>query len=861
MAGTPVVLGRGEPDPNIPREHAEEPARELERIGGDMRLAFFPGLGHSINTDELRAVQHLLDSLLELLATSSGGERVAACVGRGRTLDRGEVWYKGGHTAMARSRTIPLLATVALLALLMPVVRGQAPPEDKVKDLELKLAAAPPAEQAEILNELAWLVVRRDGPRGQELASRALALAEQRGDRRGVALAHKNLGIALMVQEKSADGLTQMQLSHGLFSKLGDRVEEAKTLGDCGMLLGQVGKLWPSIEAIQQALAIYRELDDAKGIAAATNNLGVAFYNVGDYQQALGYNLESLSIEERLGRKLGIANNLNSVGNVLSRLDEQLRAREYYQRALAVFEELGERPGATKVLNNLGNTYEKLGEDDAALDYFARSLATAEQLHSLDLEANPRNNMGIVYKKRKQYDKALEQYFRVAEIRTTLGASSEVASTYHNIAEVYLLRGQHAEAMRYLEKARAIGIETRSNEVLDSVYRLLSDVYHDLGDDRKAYQYRVLYGDTREAMLGEQRSRTMAELQEKYEAEKRSREIALLGKDNELLRKDGEIRRLALSRTRLVAGLAAAVTALLVGLVLLAFRRYLYLVAFWKKRTFIGHYRIEGEITSGGMGVVYRATSLTNPGTTVALKVIRDELAADERQRQRFINEGRIVDALDHPNIVRVLDRGEHNDRLYIAMEYLEGRSLATVLQDYAGRGQLVPLPACTAILAQLVDAVTTIHSKGIVHRDISPANVIVLEPAATPAVKLLDFGIAKLDTATTLTEAGEILGTVNYMAPERIQLRELTPASDVFSLGVLAYELLTLHKPFLADEPVEVLKQVLTREPVDPTLYRPEIPPAFATLVMAMLRKDPMQRPGDEELRHRMGRIAGETA
>jgi eukaryotic-like serine/threonine-protein kinase len=156
---------------------------------------------------------------------------------------------------------------------------------------------------------------------------------------------------------------------------------------------------------------------------------------------------------------------------------------------------------------------------------------------------------------------------------------------------------------------------------------------------------------------------------------------------------------------------------------------------------------------------------------------------------------------------------------------------------------------------------VTTIHSKGIVHRDITPANVIVLEPAATPAVKLLDFGIAKLDTATTLTEAGEILGTVNYMAPERIQLRELTPASDVFSLGVLVYELLTLHKPFLADEPVEVLKQILTREPVDPTLYRPETPPALASLVMAMLRKDPMQRPGDEELRHRVGRIAGETA
>ena len=246
------------------------------------------------------------------------------------------------------------------------------------------------------------------------------------------------------------------------------------------------------------------------------------------------------------------------------------------------------------------------------------------------------------------------------------------------------------------------------------------------------------------------------------------------------------------------------------------------------------------------MGVVYRATSLTHPGTTVALKVIRDELAADEEQRQRFINEGRIIDALDHPNIVKVLDRGEHNQRLYIAMEYLAGRSLARILQDHASRGQLVPLPVCTAVLAQLVDAVGTIHSKGIVHRDITPANVIVLE-GVVPTVKLLDFGIAKLDTATTLTAAGEILGTISYMAPERLQLRELTPASDVFSLGVLTYELVTLHKPFVADEPVAVLKQGTHPRAGRSGARRPETPPPLVSLITAMLRKDPAARPSDE--------------
>ena len=753
----------------------------------------------------------------------------------------------------------PLLA-VALLALVAHSAPSQAPSADTIQERERQLAAAAPAEQAAILNQLAWAVVRRDGPRGQAYAERALALAEQHGDARGVATARKNRGLARMVQEDYAGGLQEMQAAHELFVSLGDRLEEGKTLGYSGLMLGHLGKLWEAIEAIQGALAIYRELDDAMGIAAATNNLGVAYFNVGDYQEALRYNLESLTHEEALGRTIGIANNLNSIGNIYCRLDEQLKAREYFQRALPLFEALDEKAAVAKVLNNIGNTFEQRDEDGPALDYFERSLSIALALGRRELETNPRNNMGIVFKKRKQYERALEQYLRVAEIRTAQGARADIAGTYHNLAEVYLLQGRHAEALRYLEMARAIGVETRSNEILDGVYRLLSDVHHDLGDDRKAYEYRVLYGETREKMLGEQRSRIMAELAGKYEADKRAREIALLGKDNELLRRDAEIHRLKLGRTRLLAWLAAAVAALVIGAALVTFRSYLYLLAFWKKRTFIGHYRIEEEITSGGMGVVYRATSLTHPGTTVALKVIRDELAADEEQRQRFINEGRIIDALDHPNIVKVLDRGEHNQRLYIAMEYLAGRSLARILQDHASRGQLVPLPVCTAVLAQLVDAVGTIHSKGIVHRDITPANVIVLE-GVVPTVKLLDFGIAKLDTATTLTAAGEILGTISYMAPERLQLRELTPASDVFSLGVLTYELVTLHKPFVADEPVAVLKQVLTREPVDPALVRPETPPPLVSLITAMLRKDPAARPSDEELRHHVARLAAEAA
>jgi serine/threonine-protein kinase len=738
---------------------------------------------------------------------------------------------------------------------------GEPTFEEKRTALEKHVAEAPAEAQVRALNELAALLVRRNPADALVHARRALELAPPRGDVTGEAIASKWAGLALMVLEKDAEGLTHMRRAQELFTGLGDRAEAARTLGYCAMMLDHLGKVWEAVAACEKALAIFRELDDAKGMAAATNNLGVMHEKVGDHQQALQYNLEALRIEESLGRKIGIANNLNSIGNIYARLDEQLKARDYYERALAIYRELDEPDGIGKCLNNIGNTYEKLDEDDRAMEYFAQAVAIARQIGKRSNEADPLNNMGIVYKKRGQYEKARAQYFEEVKIRTELQQAAALGSDYHNIAETYFLEKRYDEALAYLDRALAVGREVGSNEILSIAYRLLAQVYAGRGDYRKAFEHQILYADTRAAMLDEQRNEKIAELQEKYQADARQQEIVSLSKDKELLTKDGEIRRLALARTRLIAALLIAVCVAVALAAALLFRRYLYLLAFWRKRAFIGPYRLEQEITRGGMGVVYRASNVLGPGTTVALKVIREELSGDDKQRERFINEGKIIDALDHPNIVKVLDRGEHNRRLYIAMEYLEGPTLAELLSDAAGRGEQLPLSRCLSIMGQLAEAVATIHSHGIVHRDITPANVLVVDGNDPERVKLLDFGIAKLDTMRTITEAGEILGTVNYIAPERLRLGEPTAASDTFSLGVLFYELLTLQKPFLADEPAQVLKQVLSREPVEPQLYRPEIAPTLAALVLAMLSKEPTRRPGDEEIRHRVGVLAGEAA
>ncbi|MEW6335785.1 MAG: tetratricopeptide repeat protein [Acidobacteriota bacterium] len=733
--------------------------------------------------------------------------------------------------------------------------------EERIAALEKTLEVAAGAERVAPLNELAAVLCRRQPARAVDLAREALALAERHADVRGAASAEKNLGLALMVLEQDEEGLAHMNSARRGFASLGERSEEARCLGYAGMMLSHVGKTWDAIASVQEALAIFRELNDDKGVAAATNNLGVMHERLGEYEEALRFNLESLRIEERLGRKIGIANNLNSVGNIHSELGEHLKARDYYRRALALFRELDEQPGVGRCLNNLGNTYEKQGDDAEALRYFGEALEIAGRIGNRGDEANARNNMGIVLKKQGKYRAAREQYAAVAEIRTALGQKQELATCLHNIAETYLLERRFAEARAAVERSVAIGREIRSNTVLDGAYLLLSQVHAERGDHRAAYEAHVLYADTRAAMLDEQRNLKIAELQERYQAEARQRQIESLSKDKELLTKDAEIRRLQLGRTRLAAALTGALALLVIGAAALLFRRYLYLLAFWKKRTFIGQYRIEREITRGGMGVIYKASNLLAPRTPVALKVIRDELAGDETQRRRFINEGKIIDTLDHPNIVKVIDRGEHNRRLYIAMEYLEGMTVAELVAAAASRGRQLPIQECLELVRQIADAAAAIHGKGIVHRDITPANVIVSGEGAGARAKLLDFGIAKQETMSTLTEVGEILGTINYMAPERLQLRDVTAASDVFSIGVLLYELLTLRKPFLAEEPVEVLKQVLGREPVRPSALRPEVSAELQDLVMAMLDKRPQARPAGTEVVERIDRLLAGAA
>jgi serine/threonine protein kinase len=250
----------------------------------------------------------------------------------------------------------------------------------------------------------------------------------------------------------------------------------------------------------------------------------------------------------------------------------------------------------------------------------------------------------------------------------------------------------------------------------------------------------------------------------------------------------------------------------------------------------IAGYRIEERIGRGGMGVVYRAEHL-NLRRRAAIKIIAPDLAESEGFRERFTREARIAAALQHPNIVTVYDAGEVDGLLYLAMQYIEGFDLSAMLRK---EGRLRPFRAVD-VCRQVAAALDAAHALGLIHRDVKPANVLIEGRTAF----LTDFGLTKrLDgTHTDLTRAGDVVGTIHYVAPEQIEGNRVTARSDVYSLGCLLYHCLTGQVPFARDTDVAVIYAHLSEEPPKLSSVRPELASGLDAVIAKALDKSPDRR------------------
>ncbi len=252
-----------------------------------------------------------------------------------------------------------------------------------------------------------------------------------------------------------------------------------------------------------------------------------------------------------------------------------------------------------------------------------------------------------------------------------------------------------------------------------------------------------------------------------------------------------------------------------------------------------GRYRVLNRIGSGGMADVYLATDL-QLGRKVALKLLYRRFAEDPEFVERFRREASSAAGLQHPHVVSVYDRGEWDGTYYIAMEYLEGRSLKQLVAD---EGPLDPDRAIDLIV-QVLRAARFAHRRGIIHRDFKPHNVIV---DGEGRAKVTDFGIARAG-ASDMTETGSIMGTAQYLSPEQAQGHAVSAQSDLYSIGIMLYELLTGRVPFDGDSPVTIALKQVSEEPVPPSALNPAVPPALEAVVLRALQKDPARRFGDAD-------------
>jgi serine/threonine protein kinase len=254
----------------------------------------------------------------------------------------------------------------------------------------------------------------------------------------------------------------------------------------------------------------------------------------------------------------------------------------------------------------------------------------------------------------------------------------------------------------------------------------------------------------------------------------------------------------------------------------------------------ISHYKIVEKLGEGGMGIVYKAQDL-KLDRLVALKFLPQHLTANEIEKARFLQEAKAASALNHPNVCTIYGIEEYEGQQFIEMEYVDGKTLREMI---LGRGEvtspLLRMGDAISYAIQIGEALQEAHQKGIIHRDIKTDNIMV---NSKNQIKVMDFGLAKLKGSLKLTKTSSTVGTLAYMAPEQIQGGDVDARSDIFSFGVVIYEMLTGKLPFRGEHDTAIMYSILNEEPESALKYRPEISTEFEHFFARALEKDPEDR------------------
>jgi serine/threonine protein kinase len=254
----------------------------------------------------------------------------------------------------------------------------------------------------------------------------------------------------------------------------------------------------------------------------------------------------------------------------------------------------------------------------------------------------------------------------------------------------------------------------------------------------------------------------------------------------------------------------------------------------------LGSCRVDKKLGEGGMGQVYKGY---HPmlDRTVAIKVLPPALVESDEMRGRFLQEARIAAALRHPNIVQIHDFGQTDNLMYLIMEFVKGTSLKGRLDELNRAGEMMPVLQAVSIARQIAGALAYAHSQNAIHRDLKPANILLDQKGQAI---LVDFGLAVLQGGSRFTEPGKVWGSPNYIAPEQLaEQPHIDHRSDIYSLGIVLYEMVTGRPPFKSDSVMETLWQQVNVPPPPPRDLAPELPSDLEVIILRTLAKDPDER------------------
>jgi len=409
--------------------------------------------------------------------------------------------------------------------------------------------------------------IKGDYEKALSFHTNALEGDRKRGNRPGEALSLNNIGNVHLKQGKYGDAITAYERSLSIRQDLNDNDGVAASLNNLGMVYKNRGDGDRALSYFQNALRIFEQTGDRVGRANALNNIGIVYRNNGNAEKALEMFMPALSEFEGLGNRVGQANTLNNIGNIYFQQEQHSKALEFYERSYAISEAVGDRNAMASKLGNMAGVYLTRGDKDKAVKTALRALELQEEIGDVQGQIGTLNNIGAYYLDEKQYDLALGNLLKAEKLEKRIGDRSYSATTLTGIGQAYQQQGQYSRALDYLNRALREAKAAGNPNVMMTAYASLGEVHAALGDYRQSYDSEQARKKLRDSLDRESSARELAQLQAKFESERKQREI-------ESLNKEKEVSELRLAKQRTVRNFILLISALILITLILIYARY-----------------------------------------------------------------------------------------------------------------------------------------------------------------------------------------------------------------------------------------------------------------------------------------------